>query len=117
MAPRSAPFSSFGRTAILLPRLAYPGGQGGLAVGTVGQIKVQPLPTRVTVASLPRPSPASSATSAFEDASVHSDEAPAAIDPFSASLPPGAFADGSLAIRPRYFATVRGRCSVFLCTA
>ena len=32
--------------------------------------------------------PASSATSAFEDASVHSDEAPTAIDPFSARATP-----------------------------
>ena len=37
---------------------------------------------------MPRPSPASSATSAFEDESVHSDEAPAAIDPFSARATP-----------------------------
>ena len=46
--------------------------------------KVRPLPLRVAAASLPKPSPASSATSAFEDARLHSDEAPAAIDPFSA---------------------------------
>ncbi|KQO75684.1 hypothetical protein ASF29_10765 [Rhizobium sp. Leaf262] len=79
--------------------------------------KVQPSTLRVAAASLPKPSPASSATSAFEDTRLHSDEAPAAIDPFSASSPPGTFAGGDLAIRPRRFTTVRGRCSVFLCTA
>ncbi|UHS56386.1 hypothetical protein [Agrobacterium vaccinii] len=35
-----------------------------------------------------KPSPASSATSAFEDGTLHSDEAPAAIDPFSARATP-----------------------------
>ena len=59
------------------------------------------LPTRVTAASLQKSPPASSATSAFEDVSVHSDEAPAAIDPFSTRWPPGTFADGNPAVRPR----------------
>ena len=47
-------------------------------------LKVRPLTLQVAAASFPKPSPASSATSAFEDERLHSDEAPAAIDPFSA---------------------------------
>ena len=85
MAPRSAPLSSFGQTAILLPRLAEPGRARGPCRWngrTCSRSDPQPSGWRRLRCQSRRP--ASSATSAFEDERLHSDEAPAAIDPFSA---------------------------------
>ncbi len=117
MAPNSAPFSSFGQTTIHLPRLAEPGRRRGKPCRRTGRTysRSDPshpggelhcwmlaLPVQLHLLSI-----CSRADNQGAEGSIR----------FSQGPPQHEWLWQTLTIRPRCFATVRGRCSVFLCTA